>query len=283
MTVINGKQIAQEVLLDLKRQISENNLSLHIVAVLVGDEPGLKKFVELKDIATKSIGIESKSYFFPDSISEEELKNEVTKISADPDVNGVFVELPLPKHINAQNILNVILVEKDLDALSEKAQKLLYEVEPRINEIQPQILPPVVESTKIVFDKYGIEVKGKKIAVFGQGFLVGKPIAYWLEKNGAEVYRIDINTKNPEQYSSQADIIISGVGKPDLITGDMVKEGVVVIDFGYGQKGGHLVGDVNFDSVALKASLITPVPGGMGPILIAAVLKNLVNFANSST
>ena len=121
-------------------------------------------------------------------------------------------------------------------------------------------------------------MKGKKIAVFGQGILIGKPISHWLEQQGAEVFRIRSKTENPEKLSIKADIIVAGVGNPGLITDEMVREGAVVIDFGYGKKDGKMVGDVDFDSVSAKTSLITPVPGGMGPILITAVLKNLVKL-----
>ena len=140
-------------------------------------------------------------------------------------------------------------------------------------------MPPAVEASKIVFEKYAINLPKKKAAVFGQGALVGKPIAHWLEQQGAEVYRIRSTTEKPEELSRQADIVIAGVGKPGLITGDMVKEGAVVLDFGYGiDAKGKMTGDVNYNSVEPKVSFVTPVPGGMGPILIAAVLKNLISL-----
>ncbi len=267
--IIDGKQIAEEVLEGLKKAIQERKLSLKMAAVLVSNDLALKKFVELKEKAAKSIGVGFKGYFFDENISEENLINEVEKISAEPEIEGVFIELPLPKHVNTQNILDVIPSEKDLDALSQPLQDKFFSGD-------FSILPPAVEAVRMVFKKYNIDPKGKKIAVFGHGFLVGKPVAYWLEKQGVEVSVIRSKTENPAEISKEADVIISGVGKPGLITGDMVKEGAVVIDFGYGKKDNKMVGDVDFDSVLPKASLITPVPGGMGPILIAAVLKNLI-------
>ena len=296
---INGKQIAGEVLDYLRTEISRKNLKLQMAAVLVGDDLGLRKFVELKDKAAKSIGVESKSYFFPESISESELVKEISKISSDPSMNGVFIELPLPKHIDPQTVLNAVPIKKDLDVLSREAQKVFYS-----NKGHP-CLPPAVESVKILLEKFNLDLKNKKVTLFGYGFLIGKPLAFWLEKQGAEVSIIRSKTESPKEISKNADIIISGVGKPGLITGDMVRDGVVVIDFGYASsdRGGRseqtrsvvanevgrvmseakspprLVGDVDFDSVAPKASLITPVPGGMGPILIAAVLKNLVSLS----
>jgi methylenetetrahydrofolate dehydrogenase (NADP+)/methenyltetrahydrofolate cyclohydrolase len=130
----------------------------------------------------------------------------------------------------------------------------------------------------MVIEKEQVFLENKQAAVFGQGRLIGKPISDWLESQGVEVFRIDEHTENATELSKQADLVISGVGKPDLITAQMVKDGAIVIDFGYGRKGDKMVGDVVFDEVAPKASLITPVPGGMGPLVIAAVLQNLVNL-----
>lgn len=270
--IINGKQIAEEILNELEQEIKDQSLKLQMAAVLVSNDQALKKFVELKEKAAKQIGVGFKSYFFDESISEDDLIKEIEKISAEPETNGVFIELPLPQHINAQNILNAITSEKDLDALSRSLQDRFYSGD-------FSILPPAVESVKIVFKKYGIDPRGKKVAIFGYGFLVGKPVTYWLEKQGAEVLVVRSKTENPGELSRQADIVITGVGKPDLVRGDVVKEGVIVIDFGYGKNaGGKMVGDVDFESVSSKASLITSVPGGMGPILIVAVLKNLAKL-----
>lgn len=269
--IINGRQIANEILESLKVETSLKNLKLTMVAVLVGDKPGLKTFVKLKGKAANSVGVDFQSYFFPENISEDLLLEKVREIAGDSIVSGVFIELPLPKHINVQNILNTIPASKDLDILSKPNQDRFFSGD-------FYILPPAVEAVKIIFDKHNIKPAGKKAAVFGYGFLVGKPVSYWLEKRGAEVSVIRSSTENTEKYSQQADIIISGVGKPGLIKGDMVKEGALVIDFGYSKKDNKMAGDVDFDSVVLQASLITPVPGGVGPILIAAVLKNLVKL-----
>lgn len=266
--IINGRKIAEEVLEELKNEISTKGLKLRLAAVLVGDDVEFKKFVDLKGKAAERVGINFTIYRLPENIETGDLKNNMLEISEWSD--GVLVELPLPKGIDQRVILSEIPVEKDVDVLSDRAQDLFYENKSKIN-------PPAVEALKIVLEKNNISLKGKKVAVFGQGVLVGKPVAYWLEKQEAEVLVIRSKTENPAEISKEADIIISGVGKPDLVKGNMVKDGVIVIDFGYGKNAtGKMVGDVDFESVALKASLITPVPGGMGPILIAAVLKNLV-------
>ena len=267
--IIDGKQIALEVLAELKKEISDNNLELSLAAVLVGDDSEFKKFVELKGRAAERVGLNFTIYRFPQNIETEELKKNMLDISKWSD--GVLVELPLPKGIDQQAILNEIPIEKDVDVLSDKAQILFYKNKSKIN-------PPAAEALKIVLEKNHISLNEKKVAVFGQGVLVGKPISHWLEQQGAEVYRIRSTTESPGKLSKEADIIVAGVGKPGLVKGDMVQEGTVVIDFGYGKKKGKMLGDIDFESVLPRASLITPVPGGMGPILIAAVLKNLIKL-----
>ena len=279
--IIDGRKIAEEVLGELKKEISSKNLKLRLAAVLVGSDPEFEKFVQLKGKAAEKIGVEFPVYQFPEEIDTQELAKRIREISAIND--SILVELPLPKHINSSEILNEIPVEKDVDVLSEKAQKRFYEYNDdpchdKGHHCISYIRPPAIEALKIVLEKYKFDLKGKKVAVFGQGALVGKPISHWLEIQGAEVYRIRSTTENPGELSRKSDVVISGVGKPGLITDDMVKDGAVIIDFGYGKKDNKMLGDVDFNSVAPGASLITPVPGGMGPILIVAVLKNLIKL-----
>ena len=268
--IINGRKIAEEVIESLKEEISSKNLKLQLGAVLVGDDPEFKKFVELKGKAAEKVGVDFTIYKFSEEIKTEELIDNIKEVIEWSD--GVLVELPLPKHIDQQVVLNAVPVNKDVDVLSEKAQGLYYENKSKIN-------PPAVESLKIVLEENGIKIKDKTVAIFGYGNLIGKPIAHWMEVGGADVKVIRSKTENPDKISGEADIIVSGVGKPGLITDKMVQDGVVVIDFGYGKgEDGKMQGDVDFNSVLPKASLITPVPGGMGPILITAVLKNLLKL-----
>lgn len=270
--IINGKQISREVLEKLKEEIRQKNLKLRLAAVLVSNNPGIKKFVELKGKAAREIGVDFNIFEFPETIAENLLKEEVRKAVQDEENDGVLIELPLPKGINARDILNEINIGKDVDALSQEAQDLFF-------SNRSAILPPSVEAVKIVLEFYGYGIKDKKAVVFGHGLLVGQPVAYWLSQGGAQVVVIDKHTKDPREYSIEADIVVSGVGKPELIGGDMIKDGVVAIDFGYEDKDGRMIGDFKFDEVAPKASLITPVPGGIGPVVIAAVLKNLVRLS----
>lgn len=270
MIIVSGKKISREILKDLKEEIRRKNLKLRLAVVLVSENPGIKKFVELKGKAAREIGMEFSVFEFPETISESQLKKEIQIIVQNEDNNGVLVELPLPKGINVQN-LNEIPAEKDVDVLSQKAQDKFY-------SNRSDILPPAVEAMKIVFEFHDLNIKSKKAVVFGYGLLVGKPVVHWLTQNGADISVVDEYTENPLRYSLKADIIVSGVGKPELIGGDMVKDGLAAIDFGYENKNGQMVGDFKFDEVAPKASLITPVPGGIGPVVVAAVLKNLVRL-----
>ncbi|MBI4120346.1 MAG: bifunctional 5,10-methylenetetrahydrofolate dehydrogenase/5,10-methenyltetrahydrofolate cyclohydrolase [Parcubacteria group bacterium] len=269
--LIDGKKIADEILAGVAVRVGELPKPPRLAAVLVGDHAGGKKFLELKRSAAKKVGIDFRLYEFPAAITSQQLRKKVVEIAKAQVNSAVLVELPLPGHTNTQYILNAIPEEKDLDVLSQKSQGAFFAG-------RSKILPPAVEAVKTIFEKHAIEARGKNCAVFGYGLLVGKPISHWLAAQGATVSIINEFTANPEKISRQADILISGVGKPNLIKADMIKEGAVVIDFGCENMEGKAVGDVAFDQASPKCSLITPVPGGVGPIVIAAVLKNLITL-----
>ena len=245
---------------EVSEKVKVINRPLRLAAVLVGDSKASRKFLDLKKVATEKIGVSFKQYEFKEMIKTDELCDEIVKISEDESNSGVLVELPLPTHIDFQKVLDCIPSEKDVDVLSQSAQWAYLSGESKI-------LPPAVETVKVIFEKYNIDIRDKNCAVFGYGFLVGRPVSHWLTRQGVNVLIIDEFTKSPEQLSKQADIIISGVGQPNLIKAEMVKEGVIVIDFGP---------DVDFENVSKKTSLITPPTGVVGPIVISAVLKNLI-------
>lgn len=273
--IIDGKKISEEILENLMEGVKKLSQTPKVGGVLVGNLPGSQKFLELKKEAAKKIGIVFEIKQFPEGIDSSDLKKNVLEICQDQTVTGVIIELPLPKHLNFQEILDIIPPEKDVDVLSSRVQEDFY-----VNK--SVILPPAVEAVRIIFEKYQIDPKGKNCAIFGSGLLVGKPISHWLKTKKATVCVIDEFTKNPANFSRQADVIISGVGKAGLIKSDMVKNGAVVIDFGYENIEGQIKGDVDFEEVVKKVSLITPVPGGVGPLVVAAVLKNsLILFFNT--
>ena len=272
MIIIDGKAIAQKILSQIKTNLKGRSISLPrrqagIATIWVGENLAVSRFIEMKKKYAESVGIAMEIYHFDSENQGNELTNKIKELSKNEKVKGIIVELPLPEDLNRDKILNSIPKSKDVDVLSASAQEDFY------NNMS-KILPPAVGALKVLFEEYKINPKGKTAAIFGQGLLVGKPISHWLEQIGAKVFRVDENTNDPEKLYLQADIIVSGVGKPNLIRGDMIKEGAVVVDFGYGSLNEKITGDVDFDSVAPKTHLITPVPGGMGPIVIASFLKN---------
>lgn len=273
--VIDGKTIAEEIYSKLAQEIKLLIKAPRLAAVLVASadpsSQATKKFLELKKSAAQKIGVDFHIYEFPETITTKELRKKVADISKSKINDGVLIELPLPAHMNTQAVLNGIGENKDVDVLSQKCQGKIFAG-------RSKILPPAVEALKIIFEKFQIEIQGKNCVVFGYGLLVGKPISHWLSENKATVSIINETTVNPEDFSQKADIIISGVGKPALISAVMVKNGVIVVDFGFNYVQEKIMGDVDFESISKKAALITPVPGGVGPIVIASVFKNLLGI-----
>jgi len=269
--LLDGKKLAEKILKGVKRQIKSRRLKLKLAVVLVGDNSVSQVFIRKKKEICEKIGVDFKLYQFDKDISLQELKNAVEKIAEEKDNSGIVIQLPLPKSfdIYSQEILNIIPSEKDIDCLSQKNLDNFY------NGIS-LILPPVVGAVSHFLKEYKIPIKGKNIVVIGSGRLVGKPVSRWLLYKKARVLVVDILTKNISSLTKKADIIISGAGKPGLVVGEMVKNGVVIIDAGTIVEGNKLKGDVDFKSVSRKVKYITPVPGGVGPVTIACLLENLI-------
>ncbi len=230
-----------------------------------------EKFLEQKKKFGGAIGVDVRIYEYPSDISTSRLRKKVSEIVHIKENTGLIIQLPLPKEINTQYILDAITPDKDPDMLSSKSIGLF-------SSGRTKILPPVTGAVKYIFEKNGVEPKGKRAVVIGAGRLVGKPVSTWLIQLGATVTVIDEHEADPTLHTLDADIIVSGVGLPHLIKADMVKDGAVVIDCGTSEANGKLAGDVALD-VAGKASLFTPVPGGVGPLTVAMLFKNLVELA----
>lgn len=269
--LIDGRKIADGILDELKTQVLGNGKKIKLAAVMLGEHPGSLKFLELKQQAAEKIGLSYEIYKVPADSTLGFVQEKIRNIASMGETSGIIVELPLPGHLPVQQVLDAIPAEKDVDVLSAQSQGLYFADE-------SDILPPSAEAVKIILEQHQVDIKGKAVAIFGYGLLVGKQVGRFLARNFATISVINEFTKDPTYYSKQADIIISGVGKPKLITADMVKEGAIIIDFGYENVDGATRGDVDFEPVSQKASLITPVPGGVGPIVIAAVLKNLLRL-----
>ena len=258
-TVIDGRSLAQRWSDDIAVEVRALDAPIGLAAVCVEGNAALRSFVKLKEKAAHEVGIQFSSYFIDprDRTGAGEL---LRFLASDESVHGIFIELPLPHEWDdAGDILALIPPEKDVDALT----------------LHPLVPAPAARALRYVLEAHDIATQGIVAVVVGHGRLVGRPIAQELRDAGATVHVIDIDTAEPAQRSSTADLIVTGVGKANLITSDWVKEGATVIDFGYAD--GH--GDVDMDSVKQKAGLLTPVPGGMGPLVVAAVLENLVALA----
>lgn len=266
MEIINGKNLAQEVLDELKNFFLRYKIAVAVISI--GDREEGVSFIKQKQKAAAYLGIEFFHFHFDKKLSNKTIRKKINEISKKNFIKGIVLQLPLPEKFNTNALANVIPINKDVDVLNERhfGQFCLG---------RSKILPPAVESLKLVFEKYQIDFQNKKIGVVGLGRLIGLPIAIWLLRQKSTVFCVDIHTENPQEIIKNCDIVISGVGKANLIDEKWIKKGALVIDFGFEKQKDTISGDVNFDSIKNKVSLITPTPGGMGPILVAMIYKNL--------
>jgi methylenetetrahydrofolate dehydrogenase (NADP+)/methenyltetrahydrofolate cyclohydrolase len=272
-TLIDGRAIADAVMAGLAEQLRALSVPLHCAAVCTGDNPGLRAFIKLKQKAAVSIGAQFSSYFFDTTDQQGALKT-MQYLAGDETVDGIFVELPLPPSWDSASLLALIPAQKDVDVLSPKSVQAFY-------ENHSAVVPPSVLALQYVLNAHMLAVRSLRIAVVGAGELVGRPVAHWLRSQGAHVDVIDIDTVHPQEISRQAGMVITATGTPGLVTEDWIQEGATVIDYGFGKKGAAYFGDVDFETVHKKAGLLTPVPGGMGPLVVAAVLENLITLATA--
>ncbi|KKT29829.1 hypothetical protein A3G55_03990 [Candidatus Giovannonibacteria bacterium RIFCSPLOWO2_12_FULL_44_25] len=277
MPIIDGKKLADEIKAELKAEVLRLNKKIRLAVIKVGEDKVAEKFLEQKKKFGSAVGIDVRVYGLLIDISTNELRKKLAEIVHIKENTGIVVQLPLPKQINTQYILDGIVSEKDPDMLSSKSVGLF-------SSGRSKILPPVVGAIDHIFKAYGVSLTAKKVTVIGAGRLVGKPVAIWLINQGAAVTVIDEHIADPTLHTINADIVISGVGEPGLINTDMVRNGVVAIDCGtsVGSSDARseraLLGDID-PKVAEKASLFSPVPGGVGPLTIAMLFKNLVELA----
>ena len=272
MTILDGKQLAEKIIAQLKTEVAALNRTVRLAVVVVGKDPVVAKFIAQKRKTAEKIGVDFHIFSFEETISAKDLRSRVAEIVHEKKNTGVIIQLPLPAHIGKQHMLNAITPQKDVDVLSARALG-------NVVVGSSPIISPVAGAIKALLDEYGITCTGKRIVVMGAGALVGKPIALWLLSENIGFSLVTRETHNVPELLAQADVIISGIGKPGLITGSMVKEGVVIVDAGTSESNGKLAGDVDFESAGEKASFITPVPGGVGPVTVAMLLKNLITLA----
>lgn len=257
--IIDGRQMAETIKQDLKKRLGKRKLKLVIVSV--GENPVSAKYLGRKQKFGEEIGVEVVVQEFASEISQIELAEKLQRLADDGSVHGVVVQLPLPKHLQTEDLLALIPSEKDVDALSPEAR----------------VLSPVVRAIKEILTWQKISPEGKKAVVVGRGKLVGRPVAIWLAQEGAEVSVVDLETSKSEEILKRADIIVSGAGCPSLITPSTIKSGVVLIDAATSELGGKIVGDADL-ACADKCSVFTPVPGGVGPLTVACLFKNFIDL-----
>lgn len=271
-TLLDGKKVASQVSSHLKEQVTKLNkekIFPTLCVIEVGDDPASKIYLRVKKKLAQKLGIREHFLHFPADISEEELLKEIKKLNEDPEINGIMVQLPIPNHLNQDTILESIDPKKDVDGFHPYNQGKLWQG-------SGDIIPATVRSILTLIEHYNLDVAGKNALVIGRSVIVGKPIAAELLNMDATVTIAHSKTEGLNELVKQADILISDVGKAHLITGDMIKPGAIIIDVGMNRENGHLMGDVEFDECFPIASAITPVPGGVGPLTVASLMKQVI-------
>jgi methylenetetrahydrofolate dehydrogenase (NADP+)/methenyltetrahydrofolate cyclohydrolase len=269
--IISGKELSKTIRKEVKEQVivltEKYHRMPHLAVVLVGDDPASKSYVRAKERACEKAMIKSTVILKNEDTSEEELLQIITKLNDDETVDGILVQLPLPKQINEDKVIDAIKLEKDVDGFHPL--NLAY-----MHLGRHAIYPATPKGIMTMIKRSNIQLKGKKALVVGRSNIVGKPVAMMLLKEHATVTIAHSRTENLKAECLAADIIVAAVGKPKMITADMVKEGATIIDVGVNRVDGKLVGDVDFDALKDKVSYITPVPGGVGPMTITSLLQN---------
>lgn len=277
-TIISGKEVAKKLKDNLKTEVDAlkaDDINPCLVVVIVGNDPASRVYVNNKKKACEEIGVESVEYALPEETTEDELLKLIDKLNKDPKVNGILVQLPLPGHINEEKVILAIDPIKDVDAFHPVNVG-------KIMTGNPEFLPCTPAGVMRLIAETGIDVAGKECVVVGRSNIVGKPQAMLLLAKNGTVTVCHSKTKNLEEVCKRADILVVAVGRPEIIKGNFVKPGAVVIDVGTNRverEGKKLVGDVEFSSASEVASYITPVPGGVGPMTIAVLMENTVKAA----
>ena len=277
MNILDGKALSQTILSKLKKEIVENNLRPKLVIVQVGTDPASLIYIQQKQKAAISIGVDTKIVSVDSSVAQKELEQLIDKLNKDKNIQGIIVQKPPPPQINSDQIDVLVDPTKDVDGLNPNST----------------FIPATARGILELLDYYEVQIKGKKVVVVGTSKLVGRPTGLQLKKKGALVTFCDDKTSDLASKTKEADILVVAVGKPKLITGQMVKKGAIVIDVGINRVQNQesriknlkskIVGDVDFDSVSKIASYITPVPGGVGPMTVAALMQNLVDAAKKNS
>lgn len=277
--IISGKEVSAKVRAELKKEtqalIESTGIYPGLAVILVGNDPASQVYVRNKQLACEELGFHPFEYKLSENTTQEQLLDLISVLNKDPKVHGILVQLPLPDHLDEQSVLYSIAPEKDVDAFHP------YNVG-KIMIGSYDVLPCTPAGVMELLDAYGVEISGKNCVVIGRSNIVGKPMAMLLLQRSGTVTICHSRTKNLAEVCAEADILVVAIGKPKFVTADMVKEGAVVVDVGINRdENNKLCGDVDFESVESKASLITPVPGGVGPMTITMLMKNTLRAAKA--
>ncbi len=274
-TILSGKELSQKLLeeqkIETQRLISEG-IEPGLAVVLVGEDPASEIYVRNKGLACEAIGIQSTTLKLPGDVEQDELLKIIDELNANPAIHGILVQLPLPRHINEDEVLLRILPEKDVDGFHILNAGKLFTGLPGVKPCTPKGILYMLKSTNV-------DLSGKHAVVIGRSNIVGKPIAMMLLEENCTVTICHSRTKDLPAITRQADIVVVAIGKARFLTADMVKEGAMVIDVGINRVDGKVVGDVDFDQVQHVAGYITPVPGGVGKMTISMLMQNTLEAA----
>jgi len=275
MKLIDGKVISASVKERVKNEVAvlkEEGITTGLAVIIVGEDPASKVYVSNKKKACEALGIISEEYALPENTTQEELLNLIDELNNKNSINGILCQLPLPKHLDEQAVINAILPEKDVDAFHpQNVGKIML----GDYDFVPCTPAGIMEMLKYE----NIDITGKTCVVIGRSNIVGKPMGMLLLHKNGTVTICHSRTKDLKEVCKKADILVAAVGRPNFVTADMVKEGAVVIDVGINRVDGKLVGDVDFEAVKDKCEAITPVPGGVGPMTIAMLMQNTLTAA----
>lgn len=271
-TILDGKKCSEMLLELVKERIEESGLHPHLATVIVGSDPASRMYVRMKHRACERVGIGSVGIELPDDTTTEKVLEKVRQLNADPEIDGILVQLPLPKQVDAERVIEAVSPIKDVDGYHPENMGLLFSGKPRFTSCTPTGIMTLLA-------EYKIPVAGAHAVIAGRSIDVGRPMAALLLNADATVTICHSKTKNLAEELKRADILVSAIGKAQFIQPSMVKPGAVVIDVGINQLDGKLVGDVDFDAVREIAGAITPVPGGVGPMTIATLMENTFRAA----
>ena len=272
--ILDGKQLSQELKDEMRQEVDalakEYGRRPCLMVVIVGNNPASQSYVRGKIKATEYVGFDGSLVSLPEDVTEDALIAEIERLNQDEQVDGILVQLPLPKHISEDRVIAAISPEKDVDGFHATNVARLW-----LN--QPCIVPCTPRGVIVMLDRAGIEISGKNAVVVGRSNIVGKPVAKLLLDRNATVTIAHSRTKNLKEVCRQADILVAAVGRPQMLTADYIKPGAAVIDVGINRlEDGRLVGDVDFEGAKAIAGAITPVPGGVGPMTITMLMRNTI-------